>query len=184
MQNPAPSSQTRRHLSPDDLAWLGQNAAQARREWSRLRRHGSAAEKAQALDFLSGIVCDLEGPAVALRLSRRANRLWKTVGDPESAAVSGAVLAVRLLDAGRPREALRQSTLAREAMLSLGRASCPAPVMVCLGKAFLAGGHGAEAQAWLDAALETLVGDERAEALALLSRVLDWPVKVPAGSGR
>jgi len=130
------------------------------------------------LEYLAGIVCDLEGPAVALRLSRRANRLWKTSGNPEAVAVSEAVLAVRLLDAGHAKEALRQSAGARVAMLSLGQGSF-LKHMTCIGKEFLVAGHVAEAEAWLGLALETLAGAERSGALALLSRAMELQGRIP-----
>lgn len=175
---------TRRRLDAQERAWLQEVAEQARRDWVAARRQGSPAERAQALACLSGCICDLEGPIPALRLSRRAHRLWTLAGDPSPMAVSSAVLAVRLLDAGHPEEALRQSTLAREAMWNLGPSDRHAGVSRCLGKEFLLAGHTAEAQAWLELALENPADAERADILALLSRALDLQGRLPEARDR
>ena len=175
------------HFHPDELTWLKEAAKEARREWEGLRRQGGPAEKAEVLACLSGIVCDLEGPDAALRLSRRAHRLWKAAADPYRIASSGAVLAVRLLDAGRPQEALQQSAEAREAMRLLN----PPPqrngvsrVSHAVGKDFLVAGHAAEAQAWLELALENPTDGERADILAQLSRALDLQGDLPGARER
>jgi len=173
-----------RHLHSDELAWLNKAAEEARHEWANARRRGGPAEKAQALACLSGIVCDLEGPEAALRLSRRAHRLWKEVGDSYTLAISGAVLAVRLLDAGRTKEALRQSAEALEAMRRLDPLNRHKGVPRCLGKDFLQAGYAAEAQAWLEMALENPADGERAGILANLSRALEFQDKLPEARDR
>ena len=161
------------HLHSSDRAWLEQAAKEARREWERARKRGGLAEKAQALACLSGILCDLEGPEVSLRLSRRAHHLWEAAGDPQVIAVSGAVLAVRLLDAGRTEEALRQSAEALEAMRRLGPELRQKGVSQHLGKEFLAAGFAAEAQSWLELELDSPALGEQADLLANLARALD-----------
>jgi tetratricopeptide (TPR) repeat protein len=166
-------TQSNRHLHSSDRAWLEQAAKEARREWERARKRGGLADKAQALACLSGILCDLEGPEVGLRLSRRAHRLWEVAGDPQVIAVSGAVLAVRLLDAGRTQEALRQSAEALEAMRRLEPEHRKKGVPQHLGKEFLAAGFAAEAQSWLELELDSPALGERADLLANLSRALD-----------
>ena len=161
------------HLHSSDRAWLEQAAKEARQEWERARKRGSLAEKAQALASLSGILCDLEGPEVSLRLSRRAHHLWEVAGDPQVIAVSGAVLAVRLLDAGQTQEALRQSATALACMRQLEPEQRHKGVSHHLGQEFLSAGFPTEAQAWLELALENPTYDERADLLAHLSRALD-----------
>ena len=165
--------QANRHLHSSDRTWLEQAAKEARRQWVRARKRGGLAEKAQALACLSGILCDLEGPEVSLRLSRRAHHLWEAAGDPQVIAVSSAVLAVRLLDAGRTEEALRQSAEALEAMRRLGPEHRKKGVSQHLGKEFLAAGFAAEAQSWLELELESPALGEQADLLANLSRALD-----------
>ena len=162
-----------RHLHPSDRAWLEQAAKEARQEWERARKRGNLAEKAQALACLSGILCDLEGPEVSLRLSRRAYHLWKVAGDPQVIAVSGAVLAVRLLDAGQTQEALRQSATALACMRQLEPEQRHKGISHHLGQEFLTAGFPAEAQAWIVLALENPALDERADLLAHLSIALD-----------
>ena len=179
MPNPLPPGPPRRYLSPDDIAWLEQGVAEGRKEWDRVRRHGSPEEKAWVLGSLSGQVCDLEGPAVALRLSRRAHRLWRTAGNPEAIAVSGAVLAVRLLDAGHLEEGLRQAAEAREAMLRLDRTPHLNSVMAGIGRELLWAGHATEAQAWLETATEAMEGDQLADTLEHLSRALELQGWIP-----
>ena len=166
-------TQPNRHLHFSDRVWLEQAAKEARCEWERARKRGGLAEKAQALACLSGILCDLEGPEVSLRLSRRAHRLWEVVGDPQVIAVSAAVLAVRLLDAGRTQEALHQSATALAGMRQLEPEHRHKGVSHHLGQEFLAAGFPAEAQAWLELALENPACDERGDLLAHLSRALD-----------
>jgi hypothetical protein len=184
MPNTSLPNHPSRHLHPDELAWLNQAAEEARREWANARRRGGPSEKAQALACLSGIVCDLEGPEAALRLSRRAHRLWKLVGDPSNIAISGAVLAVRLLDAGRTKEALRQSAEALEAMRRLDPLNRHKGVPRCLGKEFLQAGYAAEAQAWLELALENPADGERAGILVSLSRALELQGRLPEARDR
>lgn len=174
----------RRRLDARERAWLQEVVEQARRDWAAARRQGSPAERAQALACLSGCVCDLEGPIAALRLSRRAHRLWTLAGDPAPIAVSSAVLAVRLLDAGRPEEALRQATLAREAMRNLGPSGRHAGVSRCLGKEFLLAGYAPEAQAWLELALEGAEEAEQADILGSLASALDLQGKLAEAKGR
>lgn len=167
-------TQPSRHLDSADRLWLEQAAKEARRDWERARKRGSQAEKAQALASLSGILCDLEGPEVGLRLSRRAHHLWEELGDPQVIAVSGAVLAIRLLDAGQAQEALGQSATALACMRSLAVEHRHKGVCHNLGQEFLTHGFPAEAQAWLELALENPAYDDpRAEYLCLLSRALD-----------
>lgn len=178
MKNATLPSPPPRQLASEDIAWLEQSVANLRGEWERVRRNGTPAEKAQVLASLSGCIADLVGPAAALRLSRRAHNLFKSGGTPEAIAGSGAVLAARLLDAGRPQEALRQSAEAREAMSSLGEGGSKKKVMMCLGREFLAAGYVVEAQAWLEIALEGLEGEERAQGLARLARALELQDKV------
>ena len=161
------------HLRSFDRVWLEQAAKEARRECERACKRGGLAEKAQALASLSGILCDLEGPEVGLRLSRRAHRLWEAAGDPQVIAVSAAVLAVRLLDAGRTREALQQSAEALEAMRRLGPEHRKKGVSHHLGKEFLVAGFAAEGQSWLELELESPALGVRADLLANLSRALD-----------
>lgn len=172
------------HLNAQEIAWLQEATEQARQEWKAVRRKGSHAEKAQALACLSGLVCDLEGPTSALRLSRQAYRLWKLAGDPNTIAVSAAVLAVRLLDAGRGRDALRQSAVALEAMRQLAPQDRPMGLFRCLGKEFLQAGHASEAQAWLELALDTPGADEPADILLLLARALDLEGRLQEAQGR
>jgi tetratricopeptide (TPR) repeat protein len=184
MSNTSLPSRPSRHLHSDELAWLNQAAEEARREWPNARRRGGPSEKAQALACLSGIVCDLEGPEAALHLSRRAHHLWKVVGDPSILAISGAVLAVRLLDAGRTKEALRQSAEALEAMRRLDPLNRHKGVPRCLGKDFLQAGYAAEAQAWLELALENPADGERAGILVNLSRALELQGNLPEARDR
>jgi tetratricopeptide (TPR) repeat protein len=184
MPNTSLPNHPSRHLHSDELAWLNEAAEEARREWANARRRGGPAEKAQALACLSGIVCDLEGPEAALRLSRRAHSLWKVVGNPSTLATSGAVLAVRLLDAGRTKEALRQSAEALEAMRRLDPLNRHKGVPRCLGKDFLQAGYAAEAQAWLELALENPADGDRAAILESISRALELGGNLPEARDR
>jgi tetratricopeptide (TPR) repeat protein len=106
------------------------------------------------------------------------------VADPTTIATSGAVLAVRLLDAGRPKEALLQSAEAREAMRRLNPLHRHKGVPRCLGKDFLLAGHASEAQAWLELALENPADGERAGILVNLSRALELQGRFPEAHER
>jgi tetratricopeptide (TPR) repeat protein len=106
------------------------------------------------------------------------------VADPTKIATSGAVLAVRLLDAGRPKEALRQSAEAHEAMRRLDPLYRHKGVPRCLGKDFLQSGHATEAQAWLELALENPEDWDRAGILVNLSRALEFQGKLPEAQER
>ena len=184
MPNASHPIQIRIPLFHEESDWLVRVTKEARREWARVRRLGGPVEKAQALSRLSGCISDLKGPLAALRLTRRAHKLWEEVGDPIQLALSRAVLAIRLLEAGHPHEALRESG---EALLALRRLD---PVLRhkhlphYLGKNFLAAGHAAEAQAWLEMALENPADGERANVLAKLSRTLDLQGKLPEARDR
>jgi tetratricopeptide (TPR) repeat protein len=183
MQNTLPSLPNH-PLYAEDQCWLEKGVKEARRELARVLKIGSPAEKAQALSHLAGFVSDLEGPAPALRLSRRAHRLWKVVGDPALVAISGSVLAVRLLDAGQPKEALRQSGEALLAMRQLKPLQRHKGVPNALGREFLSAGYAAEAQTWLELALENPEEGQRANILAQVSRALDLQGKLPEARDR
>ena len=184
MPNASHPIQIRIPLFHEESDWLVEITKKARREWARARRLGGPVEKAQALSRLSGCISDLEGPAAALRLIRRAHKLWEEVGDPIQLAMSRAVLAVRLLEAGHPHEALRESA---EAVLALRRLD---PLIRhkhlphYLGKNFLTAGLATEAQAWLEMALENPADGQRADILARLSRTLDLQGKLPEARDR
>jgi tetratricopeptide (TPR) repeat protein len=96
------------------------------------------------------------------------------VADPSTIATSAAVLAVRLLDAGRTQEALRQSSEALEAIRRLEPLHRHKGIPRCLGKEFLTAGHATEAQAWLELALENPADGERAGILVNLARALEF----------
>ena len=166
-------TQPNHHLDSSDQGWLEQLAKEARREWNRARKQGDQAGKAQALTRLSGILCDLEGPEAGLRLSRRAHHLWEVAGDPPLIAVSGAILAVRLLNAGQTQEALRQSATALACMRQLEPEHRHKGVSHHLGHVFLMARFATDAKAWLELALENPTHIERGDLLALLSRALD-----------
>lgn len=157
----------------DSRAWLEQATREARLDWAKARRSAGPSEQAQALACLSGYVYELEGPVPALRLSRRAHELWKVSGDPGLIAVSSAVLAVRLLDAGRPEEAIRQAMEALEDFRQLPIQLRHPGVLRSIGKELLLAGYASEAQAWLELALKTPAEGERANILAHLSRAMD-----------
>ena len=165
-------------LFREDSDWLLEFTKEARREWARARRSGDPAKKAMALSHLSGCISDLEGPAAALRLTRRAHKLWEEVGDPSKMAMSRAVLAVRLLEAGLPHEALRQSSASVLAMRGLGPQKRHKNLPHYMGKKFLMAGYAEEAQAWLEMAIENPAEGERAGILAHLSRSLDLQGKL------
>ena len=169
---------------PEERAWVDQGTRNARRHWESVRRHGGLAERANALACLSGWIFDSEGPAAALRLSRRAHRLYQAVGDPALLAVSTTVLALRLLDAGHLPEALRQATIAQTAMASLAPEARRPGLLCCVGRDFLLAGHVAEAQVWLELALQHPAADERAAILRLLARALELQNKLPAARER
>ena len=171
-------------LFREESDWLLEFTKEARRKWARVRRSGDPAEKARALSHLSGCISDLEGPAAALRLSRRAHKLWEEVGDPGLIATSRAVLSIRLLDAGHPCEGLRQSALAIQAMRRIEPLQRHKGLPHCLGRGFLLAGYAAEAQAWLELALENPADGERAKVLAQLSRTLDLQGKLPEARER
>ncbi len=184
MPNASHPIQIRIPLFHEESDWLVEVTKEARREWARVRRLGGPVEKAQALSRLSGCISDLKGPVAALRLTRRAHTLWEEVGDPSQIAMSRAVLAVRLLEAGHPHEALRESAAAVLALRQLDPLQRHKHLPQYLGKNFLAAGHAAEAQAWLEMALENPADGERANILAKLSRTLDLQGKLPEARDR
>ena len=184
MHDTTPPPQPQQNLPAEDLAWLEQAASEARRQWNRIRRHSSPAAKAQALANLSGYLLELEGPASALRLSRKAHRLWEDVGDPRMIAISSAVLTVHLMEAGHLQEALRQSVMTLEAMRGLPLEQRHTRMARCLGKEFLRAGYAAEGQRWLELALESPAHEDRAEILTLLSRALDLQGRLPEARER
>ena len=184
MPNASHPIQIRIPLFHEESDWLVEITKKARREWARARRLGGPVEKAQALSRLSGCISDLEGPAAALRLIRRAHKLWEEVGDPIQLAISRAVLAVRLLEAGHPHEALRESAAAVVALRRLDPLLRHKHLPHYLGKNFLAAGHAAEAQAWLELALENPAEGEQGTILADLSRTMDLQGKLQEARDR
>lgn len=166
------------NLSPEEFTWLAEAAKSARREWNRARRKSDPVEKAMALSRLSAYLFDLEGPQAALGLVRRAHRLWEVAGNPSQIATSRAALAGRLLNAGLSQEALQQSAEARKAMGEMEPQRRHQGIPHCLGREFLKAGHAAEAQNWLELALENPAEGERGTILAKLSSALDLQGKL------
>ncbi len=171
-------------LSPEESAWLAESANNARIEWNRARRKGDPLEKAKALSRLSAYLFDLDGPQATLGLVRRAHRLWEVVGDPSQIATSRAALAGRLLNAGLSQEALQQSAEARKGLRELEPLCRHQGIPHCLGREFLKAGHAAEAQSWLELALENPAEGERGTILARLSLALDLQGKLPEARER
>ncbi|WP_005031462.1 hypothetical protein [Holophaga foetida] len=163
---------TPHHLSHLDRAWLEEVAAEARKHWEAIRRSGSPAEKGKALTHLSACLADLEGPVPALRLSRRALRFFQQAGDPTKLAVSKGLLAIRLLEAGRPQEALHCSAQALEDHRNLEPDRRHPKLMRSLAGAFLRAGWTVEAQAWLELVLECPTFEDHGEVLEALARIL------------
>ena len=126
----------------------------------------------------------MDGPQATLGLVRRAHRLWEVVGDPSQIATSRAALAGRLLNAGLSQEALQQSAEARKGLRESEPLCRHQGIPHCLGREFLKAGHAAEAQNWLELALENPAEGERGTILARLSLALDLQGKVPEARER
>lgn len=140
----------------ENLLWCKRQLTIARREYRSAKKNGLGKEEAEALDYIALLVVEVRGPASSIPLLRRLIRLQISLGNRLGQASASLMLAIRMLEAGRISEALRQAPITWQAVQEAGFEKFTGRQCQLLGQEFLRSGQNMDAQRWFELALTPL----------------------------